>query len=87
MKVVEQPLLKALSEMRDRTGPLGFACSAATIAHARSAHRRDEDGQIEIADALFEQVILLHQCAFLSLFGNHQPLSWPFHRKIASVLA
>ena len=87
VKLVEQPLLKALSEMRDRTGPLGVACASAWAAHATLVHCRDKDGQIKIADALFEQLILLHQCAFLSLFGNHQPLSWPFHSKIASVLA
>ena len=71
VKLVEQPLLKALSEMRDRTGALSVDCMSAKVAHSRAVHRRVEDGQMEIADALFEQLILLHQCAFLSLVGQH----------------
>ena len=87
VKLIERTLLEALSEMRDRTGAQGVACTSATRAHSLILYHRIADKDVEVADALFEQLTLLHRCASLLPFGRHQPLSWPFQSKIVCVCA
>jgi len=61
VKDAENALLGALASMREVGTAHSASCSSAILAHSKLLFHRIEAEQLDVADALFEQLTLLHR--------------------------